>query len=166
MSLTALLYLSLPHSVARTVCNVDSAVGSVTDLLSATLGDEVANLRLRVGLHSGPVTAGVLRGDKGRFQLFGDTVNTASRMESTGRAGRIQVSAATADLLRGGDIGAWLVPREEQVEAKGKGLMYTFWLDSETSNRTANCENHNDSGYSAAEYHDEVVVVIGELKDN
>ena len=44
--------------------------------LETTLGPETADLGLRVGLHSGPVTAGVLRGEKGRFQLFGDTMNT------------------------------------------------------------------------------------------
>ena len=41
------------------------------------LGEDTAELKLRVGLHSGPVTAGVLRGDRARFQLFGDTVNVA-----------------------------------------------------------------------------------------
>ena len=46
--------------------------------LAVRLGPDVLDINMRVGLHSGPTTAGVLRGIKGRFQLFGDTVNTAA----------------------------------------------------------------------------------------
>lgn len=73
---------------------------------------------------SGPVTAGVLRGDKGRFQLFGDTVNTASRMESNGVKGRIHVSESTAALLSS----KLLTERADRIHAKGKGEMRTFFV--------------------------------------
>mmetsp|Transcript_22665 Transcript_22665/g.50613 ORF Transcript_22665/g.50613 Transcript_22665/m.50613 type:complete len:1177 (+) Transcript_22665:27-3557(+) len=97
--------------------------------LESTLGPETGDLHLRIGLHSGPVTAGVLRGQKSRFQLFGDTVNTAARMESTGKVNKIQVSQVTADLLKDARKSQWLQPREEAVEAKGKGLMITYWVE-------------------------------------
>ena len=80
------------------------------------------------GLHSGPVTAGVLRGDRARFQLFGDTVNTAARMESTGCRDKIQCSKATADLLIRDGKGHWLKPREDAVVAKGKGVLQTYFV--------------------------------------
>ena len=83
---------------------------------------------MRFGLNSGPVTAGLLRGDRSRFQLFGDTVNTAARMESTGIPGRIQCSQSTADALRCSGKEHWLQSRGDVVEAKGKGILKTFWL--------------------------------------
>lgn len=102
--------------------------------LSKTLGPDTADLDLRIGIHSGPVTAGVLRGDNARFQLFGDTMNTAARIESTGQPGRIHVSSETAQLLREAGKGHWIGP-ENKVAAKGKGMLAThFLIDEEADN--------------------------------
>jgi hypothetical protein len=105
----------------------------VTESLLESLGPDTADLAMRVGLHSGSVTAGVLRGQKSRFQLFGDTVNTASRMESNGQRGRIQVSQATADALFRKGKSDWLVRRDGTVSIKGKGDMQTYWIDPASS---------------------------------
>ena len=94
----------------------------------ASLGLPGNALRLRVGLHAGPVTAGVLRGDRSRFQVFGDTVNTASRMESTGEPGRIQVSGEVAEALKAAGAPHALRYRGK-TEAKGKGRLDTYWLE-------------------------------------
>ena len=71
----------------------------VTTEFSYTLGSETKDLKLRCSLNSEPVTAGVLWGIQPRFEIFGDTVNTAYCMESTGIPMRIQISQATTDLL-------------------------------------------------------------------
>lgn len=101
---------------------------TVTADVAGTLGEDTKDLEMRVGMHSGRVTAGVLRGEKSRFQLFGDSVNTASRMESNGVKGRIQVSENTAECLRSAGKGHWLTPREDKIVAKGKGEMQTYWV--------------------------------------
>jgi hypothetical protein len=105
---------------------------SLTHALEVTLGPDTSELELRVGLHSGPVTAGVLRGERSRFQLFGDAMNTASRMESTSQRGKIQLSQETADLLVVAGKGSWILPRKDVVIAKGKGAMRTYWLNVAT----------------------------------
>ncbi|KAL3810520.1 hypothetical protein ACHAXA_001872, partial [Cyclostephanos tholiformis] len=87
----------------------------------------ISQLKIRIGIHSGPVTAGVLRGNN-RFDVFGDTINTASRIESTGEPDKIHLSKETAELLKKAGKGDWITQREFSVKAKGKGDLETFWL--------------------------------------
>ena len=120
-------------------------MNEVTKELEVSLGPDTGDLGMRFGLHSGPVTAGVLRGDRARFQLFGDTVNTAARMESTGTKNRIQCSQATADLLLAAGKKHWVRAREDSVEAKGKGVLNTFWLHPMSKNDSSATSSDNDN---------------------
>ena len=91
------------------------AIAMVTDV----------KLEARVGVHTGPIVAGVIGTHKFAYDIWGDTVNTASRMESHSLPGRIQISAATRDLL--GE--RFNFEDRGIIEVKGKGLMQTFFLN-------------------------------------
>lgn len=84
-------------------------------------------LEARIGIDTGPVIAGVIGRSKFSYDLWGDTVNTASRMESTGEPGEVQVTARTAEHLADDFL---LVPRGS-IEVKGKGSMRTWLLAGE-----------------------------------
>lgn len=81
-------------------------------------------LSLRVGIHSGPVVAGVIGKVRFSYDVWGDTVNTASRMESHGEPGKIQISGETRALLP--DI--FVTEYRSKLDIKGKGPMDTWWL--------------------------------------
>jgi class 3 adenylate cyclase len=103
------------HAVAMARFSRDcmTRMRSLCKQLEVTLGPDTGDLAMRMGIHSGPVTAGVLRGERSRFQLFGDTMNTAARMEHTGLRDKIQVSQETADLLIAAGKSSWLSKRED-----------------------------------------------------
>jgi len=123
MACTGLLHETPDHAeqlvaFARDMVHAAAAVAN-------PLGGRVC---IRVGVHSGAVTSGIVGSIRARYCLFGDTVNTASRMESTGVPGRVQCSADTHAQL--GQLQARFSPRGE-VTVKGKGVMRTFLsLDS------------------------------------
>ncbi|RYZ57170.1 MAG: adenylate/guanylate cyclase domain-containing protein, partial [Proteobacteria bacterium] len=81
-------------------------------------------LSIRIGLHTGSVVAGVIGTKKFIYDLWGDTVNMASRMESHGVPGRVQVSEATYHLL----VGQFELEARGAIDIKGKGAMNTYLL--------------------------------------
>jgi class 3 adenylate cyclase len=91
------------------------------DALSREVGHP---FQLRVGIHSGSLIAGVIGVMRFSYDVWGDTVNTASRMESHSEPGRIQISSDTHQLLDG----SFHVERRGIIDVKGKGEMETWWL--------------------------------------
>ncbi|CAB9514902.1 Receptor-type guanylate cyclase gcy [Seminavis robusta] len=127
------------YRMARFAVDCLKEMNELTIELEAELGPDTEELKLRIGLNSGPVTAGVLKGDRARFQLFGDTVNFARCLEGTSKPNRIHLSKTTAQLLEAAGHGDLVVPREGQVHIKGKGVVETCYI------RTSHSKNRNKS---------------------
>lgn len=133
---------ALVEATARFALAVRSAVASVAM-------DERSSVRLRIGVHCGSLVTGLLGRLTPRFCAVGDTVNTASRMETTGRVGAVHASEDFALILLQGQVrraqsrglgqgglaqtrGAaplHVKKRDNMVDVKGKGLMSTYWID-------------------------------------
>ncbi len=82
------------------------------------------SVHIRIGIHTGPAVAGVIGIKKFAYDVWGDTVNTANRMESSGLPGRIQLSEQAAASLDD----SFAIEERGTVEIKGKGRMKTYWL--------------------------------------
>lgn len=116
-------YMAVAGAPAARADHATAAAAMATAMI-ARLREVEPALELRVGLASGPAVAGVIGRSKYSYDLWGETVNLASRMESHGVAGRVQVAARTRELL--GDAVA--CEARGTIEVKGLGAMSTFLL--------------------------------------
>jgi len=118
------------HAVAmcRFAMEIMATMAETTQRLDVVYGPDTADLSLRIGLHSGAVTGGYLKGKGARFQLFGDNAGIARQVCLVGNHGCILISEETAMLLRNEGKEHWLEKRGEMVPIKGHSDKQTYWL--------------------------------------
>jgi adenylate cyclase len=119
--------LPIPRSDHADIC-AEMALGMFDDLTEFNKQYD-AELAMRIGLNTGPVVAGVIGFTKFSYDLWGNTVNTASRMESTSISGRIQMSTSTRDHLSP----SFVIEERELMECKGLGLIMTYFLNGKNA---------------------------------
>ncbi|MBM2815064.1 MAG: adenylate/guanylate cyclase [Ignavibacteria bacterium] len=101
----------------------------VMNVMDGYKTDDGYDIRFRIGLDCGPIVAGVIGEQKFIYDLWGDPVNTASRMEYFGVVGRIQCTERFKDVLHLADVGHLFTFEERgEIEIKGKGMMRTYFL--------------------------------------
>lgn len=106
----------------------ESLVRVALDMFRGEVQLPIDPARLRMGIHCGPVIAGVMSGDRLSYDVWGDTVNVAARMEQYSLPGRILCTTEVAQRIM--NIPEILITEREPIDVRGKGTMLTFWVSS------------------------------------
>ncbi|CAB3249905.1 unnamed protein product [Arctia plantaginis] len=123
---------------AHLACLVEFAL-ELQRVLAAINEQSFNHFVLRMGVNHGPITAGVIGARKPHYDIWGNTVNVASRMESTGKAGCIQVTEETCEILQ--NFGYFFEQRG-LVAVKGKGQLMTYYLQGKRDTPTGPADKH------------------------
>ncbi|MBL7990832.1 MAG: tetratricopeptide repeat protein [Candidatus Kapabacteria bacterium] len=124
--------------------HVEAAIKAALDMLSAVevFSERMmrkgfdSTMNIRIGMHTGSVVAGIIGTKKFAYDLWGDTVNTASRMESHGEAGKIHISEEVYTALKSSSEQGYEVEERGEIEIKGKGNMRTYFIVGKTPEKT------------------------------
>src|SRR5262249_58617950 len=115
----------IPEAQSDHADRIAALAPRMLEAVSAIAEATKLKVQARIGIHTGPITAGVIGTHKFVYDVWGDTVNTASRMESYSWRGHIRLSAGTGAAL--GD--RFKLERRGMIEIKGKGMMETYFLN-------------------------------------
>ncbi len=105
----------------------DFTVNFPSELGNTQWTKDMNNIEIRIGIHTGEVVAGIIGKNKYTYDLWGDAVNIASRMESHSEAGRIHISEEFAKSIK--HYPEFILIPRGTISIKGKGTMKTFWLE-------------------------------------
>jgi len=119
----------LPHANPNHATNMVRAAQEVRDFMHrrqiAAKDNGLETFEIRIGIHSGPVVAGIVGVKKFAYDIWGDTVNTAARMEQNSEAGRINISEVTYQLIKG----SFTCEYRGEIEAKNKGKLRMYFVE-------------------------------------
>lgn len=120
----------LPHAIEEQTFKICNVALEILEFVKKTKRDtthELAKFDIRIGINSGPVVAGVVGNTKFQYDVWGDTVNTAARMESSGEVGKVNISESTYNLLKGYEV--FRFTERGALTAKGKGKIKMFYVE-------------------------------------